>query len=187
MCDSSVKELFRHGEQFCTPQGEMRGCIGYSEPNAGSALASLKTRCVDSGDHRVINGWKVSTSRAQSADGSGIPVHADGRQKARRRQLRPGHRYQARVETRPIKPISGSSPFCETFFADAVAPKDALPWALNKGGSVGERVSRRARANRTGAPADVRPAGQKLAPIFSMMIRGRSGTIDSMNWAEEVN
>ncbi|MFA5601497.1 MAG: acyl-CoA dehydrogenase family protein, partial [Phenylobacterium sp.] len=46
-------------------RGEVRWCVGYSEPNAGSDLASLQTRCEDMGDHYLINGQKIWTSGAQ--------------------------------------------------------------------------------------------------------------------------
>ena len=49
-------------------RGDVRWCVGYSEPNAGSDLASLQTKCEDAGDHYRINGQKIWTSGAQYAD-----------------------------------------------------------------------------------------------------------------------
>ncbi len=138
-------------------RGEVRWCVGYSEPNAGSDLASLQTRCVDAGDHWLINGQKVWTSGAQWGDWCGTLVRTDPA--ARKHE---GISFllidmrQGGVETRPIKLISGSSPFCETFFTDAVAPKDALLGELNKGWSVGKRLLQHERASQTGAPAGAR-------------------------------
>ena len=58
--------------------------------------------------------------------------------------------HQAGVETRPIKLIAGASPFCETFFTDATAPKDALLGKLNVGWTVGKRLLQHERASQTG-------------------------------------
>ena len=49
-------------------RGEVRWCVGYSEPGAGSDLASLTTKCEDAGDHWRVNGQKIWTSGAQYAD-----------------------------------------------------------------------------------------------------------------------
>jgi alkylation response protein AidB-like acyl-CoA dehydrogenase len=64
---------------------------------------------------------------------------------------------QPGVETRPIKLISGSSPFCETFFTDAVAPKDAILGEINVGWTVGKRLLQHERASQTGAGGMGRP------------------------------
>jgi alkylation response protein AidB-like acyl-CoA dehydrogenase len=127
-------------------RGEVRWCVGYSEPGAGSDLASLQTKCVDAGDHWVINGQKVWTSGAQWSDWCGFML-------VNMRQ--PG------VETRLIKLISGDSPFCETFLTDAVADKDALLGELNHGWTVGKRLLQHERASQTG----VGGAGVKLTPL----------------------
>lgn len=108
-------------------RGEIRWCQGYSEPNAGSDLASLATRADDKGDHYIINGQKVWTSYADKADWIFCLVRTDNT----------GTKHegisfvlfdmdQPGVEARPIKLISGSSPFCETFFDDARAEKKNL-------------------------------------------------------------
>ena len=133
-------------------RGEVQWCVGYSEPGAGSDLASLQTKCVDAGDHYVINGQKVWTSGAQWSDWCGALVRTD--------PSVPKHdgisfmlvdMHQSGVETRLIKLISGDSPFCETFFTDAVADKDALLGELNKGWTVGKRLLQHERASQTGA------------------------------------
>jgi alkylation response protein AidB-like acyl-CoA dehydrogenase len=133
-------------------KGEVRWCVGYSEPGAGSDLASLQTKCVDAGDHYVINGQKVWTSGAQWSDWCGALVRTD--------PTVPKHdgisfmlvdMHQSGVETRLIKLISGDSPFCETFFTDATADKDALLGELNKGWTVGKRLLQHERASQTGA------------------------------------
>jgi alkylation response protein AidB-like acyl-CoA dehydrogenase len=139
-------------------RGEVRWCVGDSEPNAGSDLASLQTRCVDSGDHWVVNGQKVWTSGAQWADWCGALVRTDF--KAKKHE---GISFllidmrQPSVEIRPIKLIAGASPFCETFFTDTRVAKDGLLGELNKGWTVGKRLLQHERASQTGASAGSRP------------------------------
>jgi alkylation response protein AidB-like acyl-CoA dehydrogenase len=133
-------------------RGEVRWCVGYSEPGAGSDLASLTTKCEDKGDHWLINGQKIWTSGAQYSDWCGCLVRTDFKAKKH-----DGISFillnmrQGAVETRPIKLMAGASPFCETFFTDATAPKDALLGELNKGWSVGKRLLQHERASQTGA------------------------------------
>ena len=132
-------------------KGEVRWCVGYSEPGAGSDLASLQTKCEDKGDHWLINGSKIWTSGAQYSEWCGALVRTDFTAKKH-----DGISFilldmrQKEVETRPIALIAGASPFCETFFTDAVAPKDALLGELNKGWSVGKRLLQHERASQTG-------------------------------------
>ena len=133
-------------------KGEVRWCVGYSEPNAGSDLASLQTRCEDKGDHWLINGSKIWTSGAQWSDWCGCLVRTDPTAKKHE-----GISFilldmrQPSVETRPIPLIAGESPFCETFFTDATAPKEALLGKLNEGWTVGKRLLQHERASQTGA------------------------------------
>jgi alkylation response protein AidB-like acyl-CoA dehydrogenase len=121
-------------------RGETRWCQGYSEPGAGSDLASLQTKCEDKGDHYLINGQKIWTSGAQYADWCFCLVRTDTTKKHEGisfiliDMLTPG------VETRPIKLIAGSSPFCETFFTDVRVPKENLVGPLNGGWTVGKRL-----------------------------------------------
>ena len=134
-------------------RGDVRWCVGYSEPNAGSDLASLQMRCEDGGDHWRINGQKVWTSGADISDWCGALVRTDPSAKKHDGiSFLLIDMHQAGVETRPIKLISGASPFCETFFTEARAPKDALLGELNKGWSVGKRLLQHERASQTGAP-----------------------------------
>jgi len=118
-------------------RGEIRWCQGYSEPNAGSDLASLQTKCEDKGDHWLVNGQKVWTSYADKADWIFCLVRTD--------PAAPKHQgisfllfdmASPGVSTRPILLISGSSPFCETFFDDVKVPKDQVVGAVNKGWDV---------------------------------------------------
>jgi len=150
-------------------RGEVRWCVGYSEPNAGSDLASLQTRCEDKGDHWLINGQKIWTSGAQYADWCGGLVRTDPSAKKHEGisfMLVPMH--QDGVETRPIKLIAGASPFCETFFTDATARKDDLLGELNKGWTVGKRLLQHERASQTGGAA---MGGGRQAPLQDLARR----------------
>ncbi len=109
-------------------RGEIRWCQGYSEPNAGSDLASLACKCEDQGDGWLINGQKVWTSYADQADWIFVLVRTDpSASKHNGISFILVDMDQPGVTTKPIKLISGKSPFCETFFDDAVAPKEHAP------------------------------------------------------------
>ena len=117
--------------------GKFRWCQGYSEPNAGSDLASLATRAEDKGDHYLVNGSKVWTSYADKSDWIFCLVRTDFEVSKHQGisfllidMATPG------VSTRPIKLISGNSPFCETFFDNVVVPKENLVGGLNKGWDI---------------------------------------------------
>ncbi len=146
-------------------RGEVNWCQGYSEPSSGSDLASLRTRAVDNGDHFVINGQKIWTSGAQVADwmfalvrtDPDVPKH-EGISFVLLTMRQPG------VTVKPIRLISGNSPFCETFFDNAIARKDDLVGELNKGWTVGKRLlqfERGSMATLVGGAA-VREAGPTL-------------------------
>src|SRR5262245_34462491 len=104
-------------------RGEIRWCQGYSEPGAGSDLASLQTKAVRDGDVFVLNGQKVWTSYGDKADWMFILVRTDfeapkhgGITFLLMDMETPG------VSVKPIKLISGYSPFCETFLSDVRVP-----------------------------------------------------------------
>jgi len=140
-------------QKFLPPiaRGEANWCIGYSEPGAGSDLAALQTRCEDAGDHWLINGQKLWTSGADHADWCGCLVRTDpGKSKHEGISFVLVDMRQPGVQTRPIKLISGASSFCETFFNDAIAAKDALLGKLDAGWTVGKRLLQHERAAQTG-------------------------------------
>jgi acyl-CoA dehydrogenase len=117
-------------------RGEIRWCQGYSEPNAGSDLASLATSAVDAGDHFVVNGQKVWTSYADKADWIFCLVRTSTESKQGGISFVLFDMETPGVSTRPILLISGYSPFCETFFDDVKVPKADLIGELNKGWDV---------------------------------------------------
>ena len=121
-------------------QGELRWCQGYSEPGAGSDLASLRTQAVDKGDHFLVNGQKIWTSGAQWADWCFCLVRTDNTKKHEGISFLMIDMKSPGIEVRPIRLISGNSPFCETFFTDVKVPKENLLGPLNGGWTVGKRL-----------------------------------------------
>ncbi|HRE43629.1 MAG TPA: acyl-CoA dehydrogenase family protein [Terricaulis sp.] len=131
-------------------RGEIRWCQGYSEPGAGSDLAGLMTKCEDKGDHWLINGQKIWTSYANEADWCFCLVRTDTSVKHEGISFVLIDMQTPGVETRPIKLISGSSPFCETFFTDVKIPKDAMVGRLNGGWEIAKRLLQYERTNISG-------------------------------------
>ena len=121
-------------------KGKTRWCQGYSEPGAGSDLAGLQTKCEDKGDHYLINGQKVWTSYADQADWIFCLVRTDASVKHEGISFILFDMQSEGVEARPIQLISGSSPFCETFFTDVKVPKDQLVGEINKGWTIAKRL-----------------------------------------------
>ena len=132
-------------------KGELRWCQGFSEPGAGSDLASLQTRAEDKGDHFLINGQKIWTSGAQYADWCFCLVRTDTSKKHEGISFVMIDMRQPGVEPRPIRLINDTSPFCETFFTDATTPKENLVGPLNGGWTVAKRLLQHEREGISGA------------------------------------
>ncbi len=122
-------------------RGEIRWCQGYSEPGAGSDLASLQARAERDGDHYVVSGQKIWTSHADTADWIFCLVRTDPDAPERSGitfllidMSSPG------VTTRPIQLISGSSPFCEVFLEDVRVPVDQVVGRENDGWRVAKAL-----------------------------------------------
>ncbi len=128
-------------------RGEIRWCQGYSEPGAGSDLAGLQTKCVDAGDHWQIDGSKVWTSYADKADWCFCLVRTDPTKKHEGISFVLIDMQSKGVETRPIRLISGESPFCETFFTGVEIPKGNLVGQLNGGWEIAKRLLQYERQN----------------------------------------
>ncbi|XOV82676.1 MAG: acyl-CoA dehydrogenase family protein [bacterium] len=151
----------RHLNTIAT--GGAAWCQGYSEPGAGSDLASLRTKAEDKGDHFVINGQKIWTSGAQNADWMFCLVRTDF--DAPKHQgisfvLLPMD--QDGITVRPISLLSGSSPFCETFLDNAIASKVDLIGELNNGWTVAKKLLQHERSGQGGlgaSAAKTRPVG----------------------------
>jgi len=114
-------------------------CQLYSEPNAGSDLASLRTSAEDRGDHFVVNGQKIWTSGGPIADWGLLLARTDPRA--------PKHKgiscflismRQPGVEVRPLKQITGSSEFSEVFMTDARVEKSDLIGRLGQGWEIAQ-------------------------------------------------
>jgi len=117
-------------------RGEIRWCQGYSEPGAGSDLAGLQTKAEDKGDHWLVNGQKVWTSYADKADWIFCLVRTSTESKQGGISFLLFDMETPGVSTRPILLISGSSPFCETFFDDVKVPKAQVVGTVDRGWDV---------------------------------------------------
>ena len=122
-------------------RGEIRWCQGYSEPGSGSDLASLQTRAVVDGDDFVVTGQKVWTSFADQADWMFLLVRTDpaaakhdGITFLLMDMASPG------VSVKPIKLISGYSPFCETFLDHVRVPRKQVLGQVNQGWGVAKAL-----------------------------------------------
>ena len=117
-------------------RGEIRWCQGYSEPGSGSDLVSLQTYGQDMGDHWVVNGQKIWTSYADKADWIFCLVRTDKTNVYQGISFLLFDMTTPGVTTKPIKLISGASPFCETFFDNVKVPKSQIVGQLNRGWDV---------------------------------------------------
>ena len=136
-------------------RGETRWCQGFSEPGAGSDLASLQTRAEDRGDHFLINGQKVWTSNADHSDWCFCLVRTDPSRKQGGISFVLFDMHQPGVEVRPIRLISGESPFCETFLTDVRAEKDDLVGSLNGGWGIAKRLLQHERSAISGGGSEL--------------------------------
>ena len=156
--------------------GLIRWCQGYSEPNAGSDLASLQTRAEGDGDDFIINGQKIWTSYANYADWIFCLVRTDPA--ARKHD---GISFilfdmaSQGVSTKPILLISGRSPFCETFFDNVRVPKGNVVGQVNRGWDVAKYLLQHERAmiSGMGERGVGRPLGQVAADSLGTDERGR--------------
>jgi alkylation response protein AidB-like acyl-CoA dehydrogenase len=174
-----VPTLLAHGtekqkQQFISPtlSGDMVWCQGYSEPDAGSDLESLRTTAVLNGDTWVINGQKVWTSNAVQADHMFLLARTD-----KTKPRRDGLSYllldmhQPGVMVRPLRQITGATGFNEVFFTDARTPHDML---VGRAGG-GWQVSRTTLSSERGAYTG---SDRSLALFASLIKLARRSEID---------
>lgn len=174
-------------------RGEIRWCQGYSEPNAGSDLAALATKAEDKGDHWIVNGQKVWTSYADQADWIFCLVRTDNSK---------GKHYGISfvlfdmetpgVEARPIKLISGKSPFCETFFDDVKVLKKNLVGEENKGWTIAKYLLTHEREGIGAGNTSMRPLHEVAAMSLGLdeadrlsdpMLRTKIAEAEIDDWA----
>lgn len=151
-------------------RGELAWCQGYSEPGAGSDLASLQTKAEDHGDHYLVNGSKIWTSGAGYADWIFCLVRTDS--------SAPKHQGisfllfsmdDPGVTTTPIKMINGDSPFYQTFFDNVKVPKTDLVHKENQGWTVGKRLLQHERSGLAAlASADNSGPLQRIKPSVTL-------------------
>ncbi len=134
--------------EFIAPtlRGEMIWCQGYSEPGAGSDLASLRTRAELDGDEWVVNGQKIWTSTAQLADWIFCLVRTEPNAPKHQgisfllfSMKTPG------IEVRPLKTMTGDATFNEVFFTDVRVPKDQIVGRRGEGWLVANSILRHER------------------------------------------
>lgn len=140
--------LINHGNEaqraYYLPKiiaGEHIWCQGYSEPNSGSDLASLRTEAVVDGDDFIVNGQKTWTTLAQDATHIFLLVRTD---KSAKKQegisflladmKTPG------ITVRPIRNIAGSEDFCEVFLENVRVPRTSIVGELNKGWTIAKAL-----------------------------------------------
>ena len=157
------KQKLEHIPPIC--RGEIRWCQGYSEPNAGSDLANLQTFAADKGDHYLVNGQKTWTSGGQWADKCFAIVRTDRSDKHNGISFMLIDMDAPGVEVRPITMISGTSPFCETFFTDVKVPKENLVGKEGQGWTIGKRLLQHERTNISGGGRLAGMMGQSLGDI----------------------
>ena len=121
--------------------GEHIWCQGYSEPNAGSDLASLRTEAVLDGDEFVVNGQKIWTTLAHNSTHIYLLVRTDKNVKQQAGisflladLASPG------ITVRPIRNIAGDEEFCEVFFENVRVPAENLVGGLNQGWSIAKAL-----------------------------------------------
>ncbi|WOL26122.1 acyl-CoA dehydrogenase family protein [Pseudomonas fragi] len=122
-------------------RGEVRWCQGFSEPNAGSDLASLKTSARDAGDHFVVDGSKIWTSYGNKSDWMYALVRTDAKaSKHTGISLIVLDMKSPGVSVAPIDLISGKSAFCQVFFDGVKVPKSQLIGPLHGGWNLAKRL-----------------------------------------------
>ena len=158
--------------------GEIRWCQGYSEPGAGSDLASLQTSAVDQGDHYLVNGAKIWTSYANMADWIFCLVRTDPAA-----PKRDGISFllfdmaSAGVSTAPIRLLSGASPFCQTFFDNVKVPKANLVGELNRGWTVAKYLLQFERNMAAGIGSSRSPGKKPLEQLALEALGARNGEL----------
>ncbi len=160
-------------------RGEGGWAMGYSEPGAGSDLAGLSLRAVREGDRYVLDGRKIWTSDALEADYIFVL--------ARTSPNKPKHEgislilvdmHQPGVQVRPIRLLSGASPFNETLFDNAVASVADVVGGVDNGWTVGKRLLQFERSTHAGINISGSQGGRVAASTLPQVLRRYLGMAD---------
>ncbi len=160
-------------------RGEGAWAMGYSEPGAGSDLASLSTKAERVGDNYVLNGSKIWTSDATFCDYIFVLVRTSPE--------KPKHEgislvlvdmHQEGVKVSPIQLISGASPFCETHFDNAIVPVEDLIGGVDNGWTVGKRLLQFERSTHAGINISGSQGGRTEESNLVDVVRHYAGTTD---------
>ena len=153
--------------------------MGYSEPGAGSDLASLATKAVKEGDNYIINGRKTWTSDAVDCDYIFVLVRTSpDKPKHEGISLVLVDMHQQGVTVNPIALISGASPFCETLFEDAIVPVTDLIGGVDRGWTVGKRLLQFERSTHAGINISGSQGGRTEESQLPELVAHYSGKVD---------
>jgi alkylation response protein AidB-like acyl-CoA dehydrogenase len=168
-------------------RGDLQWCQGFSEPGAGSDLASLQTKAEDKGDHFIINGSKIWTSGGQYADWMFCLVRTDTTKKHEGISFVMFPMDQPGVEVRPIVLINGMAPFAETFFTNARAEKKDLLGPLNGGWTIAKRLLQHERSGISGMGGGGGMMGPSLVDLAKKYVgTDEQGRIDDQDLRNRV-
>ena len=168
-------------------QGRVRWCQGFSEPNAGSDLASLRTAAVQDGQGNfIVNGSKIWTSYGDQGDWMYALVRTD-----------PGAIKQAGISfllidmktpgitVKPIELISGKSSFCEVFFDNVQVPLDQLVGQLHDGWTVAKKLLQHERSAMSKFSEGAAPSHDALA-VARPYLYDETGTLREPVWRDRL-
>jgi len=167
-------------------QGRLRWCQGFSEPNAGSDLASLKTSARLEGDDFIVNGAKIWTSYGDQSDWMYALVRTDA--SARKQEgisfllidmRSPG------ITARPIELISGKSSFCEVFFDQVRVPLRNLVGGLDQGWGVAKKLLQHERAAMSKFTEGAAPSHDALA-VARPYLFDEAGQLCEPSWRDRL-
>jgi alkylation response protein AidB-like acyl-CoA dehydrogenase len=157
-------------------RGDGAWAMGYSEPGAGSDLASLSCRAVLEGDHYVINGRKTWTSDAVDCDYIFVLVRTSpDKPKHDGISLVLVDMSQDGVQVNPIRLLSGASPFCETVFENALCRADDVVGGIDNGWTVGKRLLQFERSTHAGINISGSQGGRAEESRVPELIRAYAG------------
>lgn len=162
-----------------TVRGEIIWCQGYSEPGAGSDLASLKTRAEEDGDDFIINGQKIWTTTAHAADMMFALVRTEP--DAANRYLGISYLYFSMdtpgIEVRPLRTMTGAAEFNEVFLTDVRVPKSQIVGARGDGW----RVSNSTLKHERGMLGDPNAAIARMNNLLALMAEEQIGGIRAID------